>query len=219
MGKSCWLWRVVMCCAVLAVAGCVDREYSLSNIGDSEVRVGNVITTPPVTAHLSFEGLMGGLEEIERILEENGYTFEDLGKVAVDIDHEIFLVDLPVDIPLIPDSMIEMFGVGSDDKTELVLGIKSTLPMSVAFRLEFTDSYGSVVMSFDELLIEKSESGEEHEAVQRQDITSLISRVSDIKGIKITLLRSDAGKISFLLDNYIQIETRIEKTGGLDLFS
>lgn len=200
--------------------GCVDREYSLDNIEESQIRVGNVITTPPITAHLSFEGLMGGISEIKRILEENGLTLEDLGKVPVDIGNELFLVELPLDIPLIPDSMTDMFEAasGSDDKTELILGIRSTLPMSVAFRLEFNDSQGEAVMAFDELLIEGSEAGEEHSGVQRQDITDLIRRLSDIKAIKVTLLRPDAEKINFLLDNYIEIETRVEKTGGIVLF-
>lgn len=220
MRRLCTLLRVVVFCSVLPLPGCVDREYSLDNIEESQIRVGNVITTPPVTAHLSFEGLMGGISEIERILEENGLTLEDLGKVPVDIGQELFLVELPLDIPLIPDSMTDIFeaDAGSDDKTELILGIRSTLPMSVAFGLEFTDSQGAEVMAFDELLIEASENGEEHEAVHRQEITDLIRRLPEIKAIKVTLLRPDAGKINFLLDNYIEIETRVEKTGGIELF-
>ena len=54
----------VLPAAVFAVSllsyGCVDREYSLDNIdGGGSISVGDVITTPPVTAHLTFEGIFG----------------------------------------------------------------------------------------------------------------------------------------------------------------
>lgn len=220
MKKIYYLCMIAALCLALVCAGCVDEEYSLSNIGDgSDIRVGNVITTPPVTARISFEGLMGGMAEIERILEENNLTLEDLGKIPVDIGNEEFFVNLPLDIPLIPEGMLDMLGSDSEagDKTELLLTVKSTLPMSVEFRLEFMDSAGGVILAFDELLIEGSSSGEELEEDRRQDITPVLARLSDIKGLNVTLLRPDAEKIAFLLENYIMIETRIEKSGGIRL--
>lgn len=209
---------VATACIAMLCAGCVEKEYSLSNIEGSENRIGDVITAPPVTARISFEGLMGGMSEIERILQENGLTLDDIGKTPVDIGNQEFAVSLPLHRPLIPEGMLDIFTTasGSGDSTDLLLSIESTLPMSVEFRLEFTDSAGSAVFAFDELFIEGSPDGERKELSRRQDISALIQRLPDIKELNITLLRPDVEKVAFLLDNYIMIETRIEKRGGIE---
>ena len=131
----------VLPAAVFAVSllsyGCVDREYSLDNIdGGGSISVGDVITTPPVTAHLTFEGILGGMDEVERILEENGLSFEDIGFVEMYIGEELFLVNLPLDIPLIPEGMTDTFLPEGDDKVELLLDIASTLPMAMDLKIE-----------------------------------------------------------------------------------
>ena len=118
----------VLPAAVFAVSllsyGCVDREYSLDNIdGGGSISVGDVITTPPVTAHLTFEGILGGMDEVERILEENGLSFEDIGFVEMYIGEELFLVNLPLDIPLIPEGMTDTFLPEGDDKVDLLLAV------------------------------------------------------------------------------------------------
>ena len=51
----------------------------------------------------------------------------------------------------------------------------------------------------------------------RLDITDVIGRISDIEGMNVTLLRPDLEKVKFLLDNYIEVGVRLEKTGGIKL--
>ena len=133
----------VLPAAVFAVSllsyGCVDREYSLDNIdGGGSISVGDVITTPPVTAHLTFEGILGGMDEVERILEENGLSFEDIGFVEMYIGEELFLVNLPLDIPLIPEGMTDTFLPEGDDKVE-------------KYPLMFTDTDCLVLNKYDML--------------------------------------------------------------------
>ena len=212
----------VLPAAVFAVSllsyGCVDREYSLDNIdGGGSISVGDVITTPPVTAHLTFEGILGGMDEVERILEENGLSFEDIGFVEMYIGEELFLVNLPLDIPLIPEGMTDTFLPEGDDKVELLLDIASTLPMAMDLKIEFTDASGAVVTAFDTISIAKAGEGEEFGAQERLDIADVIGRISDIAGMNVTLLRPDLEKVKFLLDNYIEVGGRLEKTGGIKL--
>ena len=54
----------------LLLSGCVDDTYDLGRYDGSQenIVVGDVIETPPVSARLTFEGLLGGMDEIEKIL-------------------------------------------------------------------------------------------------------------------------------------------------------
>lgn len=217
--KNYCVLPVVLLALVVSGYGCVDRGYDLNNIdGSGDICVGDVITTPPVTAYMTFEGLLGGMSEVERILEENGLSLEDIGLVDMYIAEETFLANLPLDIPLIPEGMLDSFVTdGDDDRVELLLNIESTLPLAFDFRLVFTDAAGNAVTAFDNISIERAPQGETYGAEERRDITDAVSRLSEITNVEAVLLRTDADKVRFLLDNYIELEVRLEKTGGIRL--
>lgn len=201
---------------IVSVHGCVDREYSLDNFGQDEIYIGDVITTPPVNAHISFEGMMGGMEEIERILEENGFTMDDIGMVEMFIGEQEFSMNVPLEAPIIPEEMMDMLDTGSGT-LELLLDVNSTLPMTVEFHLDFVDDGGNVVTEFKDIVIEKAVEGSTVTETQRQDVSELLEQLHRVSGIDITLLRPDLEKVKFLLDNYIEVSLRLEKTGGIKL--
>ncbi len=209
------LAAVAAVCVVTA-HGCVDREYSLDNFGQDEIYIGDVITTPPVNAHISFEGMMGGMEEIERILEENGFTMDDIGIVEMFIGEQEFSMNVPLEAPIIPEEMMDMLDTGSGT-LELLLDVNSTLPMTVEFHLDFVDDSGNVVTEFKDIVIAKAVEGSTVTETQRQDVSELLEQLHRVSGIDITLLRPDLEKVKFLLDNYIEVSLRLEKTGGIKL--
>lgn len=204
--------------AMLAAAlltACVDDTYNLNNVESSDITLGDTITTPPIKAELSLEGLLGGMSEVEKILEENGFTMDDIGFVEMFIGHELFLTEIPFDSPVIPNEILDMLNDGQS--LELLLSVRSTLPMAVQMRLEFMDAAGNTILSFDGIEIPATAEGDIFTQEQRQDISPLLDRMHEIQSMKMTLLRPDLNKIKFLLDNYIYIEARIEKTGGIKL--
>lgn len=201
--------------AAALLTACVDDTYNLNNVESSDITLGDTITTPPIKAELSLEGLLGGMSEVEKILEENGFTMDDIGFVEMFIGHELFLTEIPFDSPVIPNEILDMLNDGQS--LELLLSVRSTLPMAVQMRLEFMDAAGNTILSFDGIEIPATAEGDIFTQEQRQDISPLLDRMHEIQSMKMTLLRPDLNKIKFLLDNYIYIEARIEKTGGIKL--
>lgn len=200
------------------MCSCVDERYSFDNIEMGDISIGNVITTPPITASISLEGLLGGMSEIEKILEANGLTLEDIGVVGMYLGDQSFTANLPLDVPLIPESMVSIFDDGSEgSKVEMLMDISSTLPMEMIFELEFTDATGRVITGFNDITLAKAENGQSVTFKQSQDITRIIGDLSAIKGINISLRRPTLDKVVFELNNYVSIKMRIEKTGGIKL--
>lgn len=219
MGKCCMkscLRIAVGLIVAMGASGCVEREYSLENIaGGGNITVGDVVTTPPVTARLTFGGLLGGTDEVERILEENGFSLEDIGLVEMYIGEELFRANLPLDIPLVPEGVLDTFLPEEDDRVELLLHVASTLPLALKMRLELTDAFGGVVAAFDDIPLAKAAEGEVYATQVRLDVTETIGRLSEIEGLNVSLLRPDLEKVKFRLDSYVEISVRLEKTGGI----
>lgn len=204
----------------LLLSGCVDDAYDLRRYDGSQdnIVVGDVIETPPFAARLTFEGLLGGMDEIEKILAENGYTMDDIGQVEMYLPQELYLMTIPLDVPFISEEILSVIvSENSDDKVTLSLNVHSTFPMSVFLNVDFLDDNGFVVTSFEEVEVRKAEEGEVIDTWQEQDITELVSRFSEIASVKLTMLRPDLDKIKFLLENYLYVEARLKKEGGINI--
>ncbi len=120
-------------------------------------------------------------------------------------------MNLPLDIPLIPEGMTDTFLPEGDDKVELLLDIASTLPMAMDLKIEFTDASGAVVTAFDTISIAKAGEGEEFGAQERLDITDVIGRISDIEGMNVTLLRPDLEKVNSCSTTISKSESGLRK--------
>ena len=204
----------------LLLSGCVDDTYDLGRYDGSQenIVVGDVIETPPVSARLTFEGLLGGMDEIEKILADNGYTMDDIGLVEMFLPQELYQMTVPLDASFLSEDVHDIIVPdNSEDRVTLSLGVHSTLPMSVSLNVEFLDRNGLIVTAFEEVEVHKVEEGEVFDAWQEQDITELVSRFSEIASIKLTLLRPDLNKIKFLLENYLYVEARLKKEGGINI--
>lgn len=197
-------------------AGCVNKTYDPANIapGQNFQVVGDVISTPTlIDARISFEGLMGGLSEIEQLLADYGYTLEDIGNVAIPIPTESFRLEIPMETSLDPS----LLGNKEGDTLVLMLDIESTLAIATTFDMAFVTNAGTTVSLADNLPIHAATPQAPYKATEEIDLTSLVDQLSDVQSIVLILNQIDIREVVFHLDDILHLGIRLEKTGGLTL--
>lgn len=208
-----------MSCIVtmLMVSGCVDKDYDLKNMDRNEICVGNVITTPPIMVRLPFEGIAGGLSAVEQILADNGISMADLGILPVDIDPD-FSVSLPLESPLISGDILDYFNT-EDGTVALLIDTENTLRMQFELQLDFCDAVGETILALDTITIDAAAENAPSLQSSRLDVTSVLARLDQIYQVNVTIKRPDLQKIVVALDDYLLMNIRLEKTGGIKLYS
>ena len=203
--------------AMLVMSGCVDKDYDLKNMDRNEITVGNVITTPPIIVKLPFEGIAGGLSAVEQLLADNGITMEDLGIVPMDIDAD-YSVTLPLETPLLSGDILEYFDTDEGSVT-LLLDVENSLRMQFDLQLEFCDAAGQTIVALDTFSIDAASENTPSLQNSRMDVTSVLSRLDQIYQVNVTMNRLDIQKIVVSLDDYLLMNIRLEKTGGIKLYT
>ena len=208
-----------MSCIVtmLMVSGCVNKDYDLKNMDRNEICVGNVITTPPIMVRLPFEGIAGGLSAVEQILADNGISMADLGILPVDIDPD-FSVSLPLESPLISGDILDYFNT-EDGTVALLIDTENTLRMQFELQLDFCDAAGETILALDTITIDAAAENAPSLQSSRLDVTSVLARLDQIYQVNVTIKRPDLQKIVVALDDYLLMNIRLEKTGGIKLYS
>ena len=209
---------VLASCTVLsAMQGCVDRNYDLRNMDSNEITVGNVITTPPISVRLPFEGIAGGLEAIDQILADNGLSREDIGLVPMDIDAH-YNVNMQLESPLVTGDILEYFNT-DEGTASLLVDIESTLRMEFDLQLAFCGFDGEPIVSFDNISIAAATGDTPSVQSLRLDVSDVLARLDQIFQINVSIDRLDMKQIVFDLDDTLLMNVRLEKTGGIKLYS
>lgn len=202
-------------CTTAAATGCVDRNYDLNRFDDeSLVTVAEVIETPPFTAILSVEGILGGMEGVNTLLDRLGLTLDDLEDLpAIDLIEETTTLDMPMDTSFIP----ELNEYAGDCTLTLLLSIENSLPMDADMELELLDVDNNSVFALTPVDLHRTAEGATETIFREEDMTAVINRLSCISTLQLRIHLPAQEGVQLDLSRFVKIQARFKMTGGISI--
>lgn len=202
-------------CTTAAATGCVDRNYDLNRFDDeSLVTVAEVIETPPFTAILSVEGILGGMEGVNTLLDRLGLTLDDLEDLpAIDLIEETTTLDMPMDTSFIP----ELNEYAGDCTLTLLLSIENSLPMDADMELELLDVDNNSVFALTPVDLHRTAEGATETIFREEDMTAVINQLSCISTLQLRIHLPAQEGVRLDLSRFVKIQARFKMTGGISI--
>lgn len=209
------LAAAAMLCTTAATTGCVDKNYDLNRFDDeSLVTVAEVIETPPFTAILSVEGILGGMEGINTLLDRLGLTFEDLEDLPpIDLIEETTTLDVPMDTSYIP----ELNEYTEDCSLTLLLSIENSLPMDADMELELLDEADNSIFTLAPVELHRTEVGATETILREEDMTAVIDQLPYIYTMKMRIHMPAQEDVQLDLSRFVKVQARFKMTGGISI--
>lgn len=209
------LAAAALLCTTAAATGCVDKNYDFNRFDDeSLVTVAEVIETPPFTAILSVEGILGGMEGVNTLLDRLGLTLEDLEDLPpIDLIEEATTLNVPMDTSFIP----ELNEYAEDCSLTLLLSIENSLPMDADMELELLDEGDNIIFTLTPVDLHRTEIGAPETIFREEDMTAVINRLSYISTLKLRIHLPAQEGVQLDLSRFVKIQARFKMTGGISI--
>ncbi len=209
------LAAAALLCTTAAATGCVDKNYDLNRFDDeSLVTVAEVIETPPFTAILSVEGILGGMEGVNTLLDRLGLTLEDLEDLPpIDLIEETTALDVPMDTSFIPE--LNEYAEGCS--LTLILSIENSLPMDADMEMELLDGEDNIIFTLTPVELHRTEKGATETIAREENMTAVFDQLSYISTLKLRIHLPAQEDVQLDLSRFVKIQAKFKMTGGISI--